>query len=140
MCVYVYMCSYMCAQEHALAAHSKHTHIKAIIISPFAITTTSDSPLPAKLIYLLVPSVLPPPPPFPPAIATLTNPFLRRFSSSSFLFYCSSFFSVADNAKKSQFSTCLYLLRGCYAILRCVCIQSLTVAVGHAPHPRTRTE
>lgn len=40
----------MCAREHALAAHSEQSHVKAIIISPPAITATSDSPLPAKLI------------------------------------------------------------------------------------------
>ncbi|CAB1454403.1 unnamed protein product [Pleuronectes platessa] len=37
--------------EHARAAHSKHSHIKAIIISPPAIITTFDNPLLAKLIF-----------------------------------------------------------------------------------------
>lgn len=96
----------MCAQEHASAAHSKHSRVKAIIISPPAIITTSDSPLPAKLISprqsvqpLSLESL-------PLSISTLTKALLWYLSSFSFLFVVSS---VSDNSRKSQFSTLFFL-------------------------------
>ena len=93
----------MCARERALAAHSEQSHVKAIIISPPAITATSDSPLPAKLIspsfQVCHPPSLLPSPPWP----THFPGICRRLLSA---FLCSSFSSMSCNSRKSQFSTC----------------------------------
>lgn len=142
-CVRASMCACMCAQKHALAARSKHSHVKAIIISPPAIITTSDSPLPAKLIspsfQVFGPPAsnlsLLPSPPWPTHFSGICPHLL---SSSLFLL----FLCVWQFKEKPVFHSIFfrfYLLRGCYALLRCVCTQSLTEAAGHAPHPWRRT-
>lgn len=111
--VYMWVCvcvpGSVCAWEHAIAGHSEHSHIQAIIISPPAIITTSDSPLLTKLISPSFPSAHPPCSNLSPsAITTLTNAFFWHLRSSTFFFFCSPFSSVSYNARKSQFSTPFY--------------------------------
>lgn len=122
MCMCVCVCANMCSQEHAAAAHSEQSHIKAIIISPPAIITTSDSPLSAKLIFPLVPCVRPSSlTSFPPVITILTNAFVPVFFSS-FLFPLFPL-RLTIHGKADfllQFSFIAGFLWGCYAVLRCV--------------------
>lgn len=74
------------AQERALAAHIKPSSIKAVIISPLVIFSSSDSPLLTKLIS----SLFQVPGPnffklFPLAITTLIDKFLLLLPLSAFL-------------------------------------------------------
>lgn len=134
----------VCAWEHAIAGHSEHSHIQAIIISPPAIITTSDSPLLTKLISPSFPSAHPPCSNLSPsAITTLTNAFFWHLRSSTFFFFFVLPFPLCLTTQgKAGFPRRfihLYLLRGCYALLRCVYIEYLTSA-GHTPHPQRQTE
>lgn len=133
----------VCAWEHAIAGHSEHSHIQAIIISPPAIITTSDSPLLTKLISPSFPSAHPPCSNLSPsAITTLTNAFFWHLRSSTFFFFVLPFPLCLTTQGKAGFPRRfihLYLLRGCYALLRCVYIEYLTSA-GHTPHPQRQTE
>lgn len=147
--VYVYMWACVCvpgsvcAWEHAIAGHSEHSHIQAIIISPPAIITTSDSPLLPKLISPSFPGAHPPCSNLSPsAITTLTNAFFWHLRSSTFFFFVLPFPLCLTTQGKAGFPRRfihLYLLRGCYALLRCVYIEYLTSA-GHTPHPQRQTE
>lgn len=133
----------VCAWEHAIAGHSEHSHIQAIIISPPAIITTSDSPLLPKLISPSFPGTHPPCSNLSPsAITTLTNAFFWHLRSSTFFFFVLPFPLCLTTQGKAGFPRRfihLYLLRGCYALLRCVYIEYLTSA-GHTPHPQRQTE
>lgn len=129
----------MCAREHALAAHSEQSHVKAIIISPPAITATSDSPLPAKLIS----------PSFqvchPPSCLHQPDQRISLVLAAVFflLFFVPPFPQCLAIQGKASFPLVffpLFLLRGCCALLRCVSIQSITVAAGHGPHLQRRKE
>lgn len=145
--VYVYMWACVCvpgsvcAWEHAIAGHSEHSHIQAIIISPPAIITTSDSPLLTKLISPSFPSAHPPcsnlspSPPWPTHFSGICAHPLPFF----FVLPFPLCLTTQGKASFLRRFIHLYLLRGCYALLRCVYIEYLTSA-GHTPHPQRQTE
>lgn len=108
-----FACAHACVHRSMpQQPRSKHSHVKAIIISPPAIITTSDSPLPAKLIS---PSFQVSPPPSLPQISPSRQQHPDQSISLVFVLFLFLLFLCVWQLKEKPvfhpFFSRLYLLR-----------------------------